>query len=67
MDTTCLYGLECDVPGAQVGDAIDGMAADRCQDATEIELWIEPVELRRTQERVDGRGTFAALIGAGEE
>jgi len=43
------------------------MIRDLGQDGAEIELGVEAVQLRRTDEAVHGGGTFATAVGTGEQ
>ncbi len=57
----------CDVPGQQLGDAIDGVISDSGEDMAEIELRVKSVELGRSDERVEGGGAFTAPVRSREE
>jgi hypothetical protein len=48
-------------------DLADGMIGDACQNCAEIEFRIQPVELGRSDEAVDGRGTLAAAVRSRKE
>jgi len=59
--------ISFDIPGKQFFDAVDGMLSDPRQDMSEIELRVQRVELCAADERVDGRGSHPARIGACEQ
>ena len=48
-------------------DAVDGMLCDAAKELSEVELWVQAVEFRCTDERVDGCRTNATRISAGKE
>ena len=48
-------------------DAVDGVIGDLFEHAAEIELRIKPVELGRSQQRVDRGGAVTAGIGSAEQ
>jgi hypothetical protein len=54
-----------DVPGKQVGDALDGMVGDAPEDVAQIGLGVEAVELGALDQGIDRRGALAAGIRAG--
>src|SRR5512132_3555778 len=56
-----------DVPGEQVGDAVDGVGGDAGEHVAEPGFWVEAVELGGFDQGVEGRGAFAAGVGAGKE
>lgn len=56
--------VQADVPGRQFGDALDRMVGDSLQHVAQIRLRIDPVQLGRSDQRVDGRGAVAALVRA---
>jgi hypothetical protein len=43
------------------------MVGDAIEDVVEIEFGVEPVELGRSEQRVDGCGAFSARVRSGEE
>jgi hypothetical protein len=43
------------------------VVCDALEDVLEIDLRIEPAELGGAEQGLDRRGTFAALVGTGEE
>ncbi len=58
-----MFCLElCDVPGQQLGDAVDGVIADSGEDMAEIELRVKSVELGGSDERVEGGGAFTVSV-----
>lgn len=56
-----------EIPGQELLDAVDGVIGDLFEQATEIELRTEPVELGRAEQRVDGGGAVTAGIGSAEK
>src|ERR1035441_9943963 len=56
----------CQVPGEEILDLPDGMIGDSAEHSAEIEFRIDPVELGRSDEGIDGSGTLTAAIGAHE-
>jgi hypothetical protein len=54
------------VPGQKLTQPLDCMIVDTRQHVGEPGLWIDIVELGGGDEGVDGGGTAAAIIGAGE-
>src|ERR1700683_2033397 len=67
----CLSGLgglglegRIDVPGQELVDAADGMVWDLRQDGAEIEFRVEAVQLRRSDQAVQGGGAFATAVRA---
>jgi hypothetical protein len=66
----CLSGLgglslegRDDVPGQQFLDATNGMVWDLGQDSAQVELGVEAIQLRRSDQAVHGGGTVAAAVG----
>jgi hypothetical protein len=56
------------VPRQQLIDPADGVVCDLCQDGAEIWLRrIHAVELRRSQQRVDGRSRLPTAVGSREQ
>src|ERR1700757_148421 len=51
-----------EIPGKKIRNAIDGMISDAFQQLTKVELRIDSVQLRCTDEGVDGGGPFAAIV-----
>ena len=56
-----------DVPGEQVGDAVDGVGGYAGEHVAEPGFRVEAVELGGFDQGVEARGAFAAGVGAGEE
>jgi hypothetical protein len=56
-----------DVPGEQVGDAIDGVIGDAGEHVAEPGFRVEAVELGGFDQGVEGRSAITAGVGAGEE
>ena len=54
------------VPWQQFDDAVDGMIGDALDDATQVILGVEPVDLGGLGEAVDGSGTLASGVGTGK-
>ena len=70
----CLSGLRRvglerggDVPGQEFFDSVDWMLGDGCQDRTQIEGWIEAVQLGCPDEAIERCGPLSAGIGSHEE
>lgn len=59
--TACVYG-ECDVPGQEFGDAVDGVVGDAFEDMVEVEFRVLTVELGCAEQGVDGGGAFSAGV-----
>ena len=55
------------IPGQQLMNAVDCMIGNACQYAAQIGLRIEPVQLSRANQAVDGGSTFSASIRARKE
>src|ERR1035437_2344895 len=51
-----------EVPGQEFVDPADGVVGDAFKDVLEIDLWVEPVELGRAEQRVDGGGAFTTGV-----
>src|SRR5579875_921596 len=56
-----------EIPGQELVDAVDGMIGDLFEHASEIEFWIQPVELGRSQQRVDRGSAVTTGIGSTEQ
>src|SRR5512147_1129659 len=56
-----------DVPGEQVGDAVDGVGGYAGEHVAEPGFRVEAIELGGFEQGVEGRSAFAAAVGAGEE
>ena len=55
---TACVGREWDVPGQELGDAVDGVVGDAFEDVVEVEFGVMAVELGRAEQGVDGCGPF---------
>ena len=55
------------VPGQQVGDAVDGVLSDAGEDRTEVKRRIEPVKLGGSNQGIEGSGSLAAGIRSKEK
>jgi hypothetical protein len=53
-----------ELPGQKFVDAVDWVIGDLLEHAAETELWIQPVDLGRSQLRVDGGSAVTAGIGS---
>ena len=58
---------EGEVPWQQIRDPADGVVGDAFEDVVEIEFRVEPVELCRAEQGVDGGGAFSARVRSREE
>jgi hypothetical protein len=56
-----------EVPREQVGDAVDGVCWDLGKHCSEIQLWVESIELGRAYEGVERGGAVSAGVRSGEE
>ena len=56
-----------EVPGQQSLKLVDRMVGDAFEDMAQVEFRVESVELRRTEQAVDGRSTLATGVRASEE
>ena len=56
-----------DVPGKQVGDAIDGVVGDAGEHVAEPGFRIEAVELGGLDQGIKGGGTITASVGPGKK
>ena len=56
-----------DVPGQEFLEPVHWMFCDAFEHVAQVEFRVESVELRRTEQAVDGRSTLAAGIRASEE
>jgi hypothetical protein len=55
------------VPGQEFPDPVDRMISDATKHCGHIRLRIDAVELRRSEQTVDRRGTLSAGIRSGEQ
>lgn len=55
------------VPGQEVVDPVDRMVGDVGQHMAQPGLGVNTVQLGRANQRVDGGGTLAAAVSAGEQ
>jgi hypothetical protein len=62
-------GWQCggQVPGQEFMDAVDRMIGDALKDVAQVEFRVAPVELRCTEQAVDGRSTLSTSIRSSEE
>ena len=63
-----LFGVfDGEIPGEQFVDPADRVFGDTGQDLAKVALWVESVQLSRSDQRVDGSSTHAAGVGASEQ
>jgi hypothetical protein len=55
------------VPRQQLVEPFDGVIGDPGDHVTEPGAWIDVVQFRGRDQRINRRGTLAASIGTGEE
>ena len=58
--------MNCEVPGQQLLDAVDGVIGDLFEYAAEVDLRIEPVKLGCSEQRIDRGCADAAGIRSTE-
>ena len=63
----CLGLCDRDVPWQEFFDLVDRMVGDLFEHVMKIEFGVEPVELGRSEQRVDGCGAFSACVRSREE
>ena len=56
-----------EVPGQQSLKLVDRMVGDALEDMAQVEFRVESVELRRTEQAVDGRSTLSTGVRSSEE
>src|SRR5512140_798902 len=56
-----------DVPRQQFSDAVDRVIGDAFQHLAKVSLWVEPIQLRRTDQGVHGRSALAAGVAPGKQ
>lgn len=59
--------LEAGIPWQEVVELADGLVGDALENVLEVELGVEAVELCRSEQGVDGGGTFTACVRSSEE
>ncbi len=64
---TAWKGGQCDVPGQEFADAVDGVVGDAFEHVVEVELRVKLVELGCAEQGVDGGGAFSSGVRTGEE
>jgi hypothetical protein len=56
-----------EVPGQEFGDEVDGMIGDAPEHLANICFRIDSIEFRRSDQAIEGGGSFAAAIRSGKE
>lgn len=56
-----------DVPGQELGDAVDGMVGDVGEDVSQVVFRVDSVELGGAEQGVHGCSAFSSRVRAGEE